>query len=553
MKISAFGAAFIVALLLLGATWGCGGGNNAPSPSALSGRASVTITWPAQSPTRLIPNASQSIVVELKQGAKTVDRQTASRPPAGQNTVTLTFDPLPLGDLTVLATAYPNDGTNPADLGVAQARGMDSITIAADKTTPFSVTMSSTIDHIDLARVPADNLINVSQTVQAIAMARDINGALVLTTPSRLQWSSTNPAAASVDSSGLITGTGPGSATISVKDTESGVSAQTDIAVSLLSGLNGHIAYQVEYKIENQPKDEINAFLQEADIVNGSITVRTLIDPNDENIYSTLNPNFSPDGKWLVFYAITSDTSGKRNTAVDKYDIYLLDTQTPGAIPRNLTKTLFPNDRCQDAHFTPDGKQIIMKTEKGGQLPQIHLLNVNFASGTATEAAPPFPLPQGSTPLLLADNSVIYTDANNPDGTPSVLPQAKRKTATATTTLPYPPGLTSSNYVNDWGLGRVLLTVNTGRSTPDFLAFVDLTGPTPTATLLGPTINSGSQNGGNNSDACRVDDRTILFSRSGPAGYRLYIGRPDVDKAEMINLPGITSGQQILGESFSAN
>src|SRR5258706_8796866 len=81
-----------------------------------TGRVAITIRWPDRS--RLIPLASNSIVVALKRGAQTLASQTLPRPANG-NTTTADFNGIKTGSLTLVATAYPNaDGT-----GVGQAMG----------------------------------------------------------------------------------------------------------------------------------------------------------------------------------------------------------------------------------------------------------------------------------------------------------------------------------------------------------------------------------------------------------------------------------------------
>src|SRR5690348_495904 len=127
--------------LLLGAMLlllpGCGGGNHflpaTATATAGRGRATFTIVWPA--PTRLIPDASNSIHVDIMQGTTHIDAKLLARPTNG-GTATATFDALPIGDLTATATAYPNmDGT-----GTAQATASVPLTIQAGKNTDFRLT-----------------------------------------------------------------------------------------------------------------------------------------------------------------------------------------------------------------------------------------------------------------------------------------------------------------------------------------------------------------------------------------------------------------------------
>ena len=113
------------------------------SSDSSTGRAVFTIRWPA--PSRLIPDASNSILVVVTQNATLIGRKLLPRPSAG-GTTTATFDALPVGNLNLAATAFPSaDGS-----GVAQATATIPLVIAANQTTNFSLTMNSTIDHLEL-------------------------------------------------------------------------------------------------------------------------------------------------------------------------------------------------------------------------------------------------------------------------------------------------------------------------------------------------------------------------------------------------------------------
>src|SRR5687768_10757679 len=118
--------------------FGCGG-----SKSTDSGRAVFTVVWPAS--TRLIPEASQSIVVELRRNNAPVTARIIPRP-AGGGPASATFFDLPVGPMTAVATAYPQaNGT-----GVAQASGSVGFTVQAGQTVPFTLTMDSTIDRMEV-------------------------------------------------------------------------------------------------------------------------------------------------------------------------------------------------------------------------------------------------------------------------------------------------------------------------------------------------------------------------------------------------------------------
>jgi len=205
---------------------GCGGGGAASNPSApASGRAVIVIQWPE--PSRLIPAAANSISIQVQEGSTAVDQQLAARPASG-NTSTVSFNNLPSGSFTVQATAYPNaDGT-----GTALSAGSVPLTLGVGETKNFTVTMTSTIDHLELS-APVAQIVSGATTPFTVT-AKDVSGALVLTTPGKLQWSSGTPSVAAVDSSGVVTGALAGTSAISVTDSESGKSVSKNITVLLI-------------------------------------------------------------------------------------------------------------------------------------------------------------------------------------------------------------------------------------------------------------------------------------------------------------------------------
>ena len=199
---------------------GCGG--NMQTATA-TGRASVVIKWPARS--RLIPDASNSIKVEFSDGTTTVASTLIPRPAQG-GPAAVSFDPLPVGTLTVLATAYPQtDGT-----GTAQARASLPLDIQAGQDTSFSITMESTIDHVELS--PTSATIPPGGNMQFVGTAKDSSGSVVLLSASKLQWASSDSTVATVDGNGNVTAVSSGSTAITFTETESGKSVSAPITVS---------------------------------------------------------------------------------------------------------------------------------------------------------------------------------------------------------------------------------------------------------------------------------------------------------------------------------
>ena len=85
----------------LGLIFGCGPGSQprliSSNVQSASGRATFTMIWPQR--TRLIPQAANSIVVRIQNGATVLASQTLARPTNG-GPATVSFPALPTGQLT---------------------------------------------------------------------------------------------------------------------------------------------------------------------------------------------------------------------------------------------------------------------------------------------------------------------------------------------------------------------------------------------------------------------------------------------------------------------
>jgi hypothetical protein len=271
-----------VTLLLLS---GCGGRSSGQTISiAIStGRAQLTVHWPKGS--RLIPFAANSIDVRIVQGNSLLGETLLVRPTNGGN-ATASFDRLPTGAAVVEAWAYPQaDGS-----GVAQAQGQVGVTIVGGQTASVSLTMDSTIDHLEITPATPSTL-NIGSTVQLMVTAKDASGAVVITSTSTIAWASADGTIATVDATGLVKAIGSGSTTIKVSETESGKTATllVNVAPSSNADLIAYegFAYPVDSNLAGQaggvglvstPWDENNAQgSSPTKIVSGSLTFKNLV------------------------------------------------------------------------------------------------------------------------------------------------------------------------------------------------------------------------------------------------------------------------------------
>lgn len=134
---------------------GCGGTSvSTLSTSRAPGSANIVVTWPKS--TRVIPGDAQSIEVLLTPVTSGLNAPTVtltngtdyiSRPVSG-NISNVTTVQLAPGTYTVAAKAWP--GSTPTSGGAVSALGSTNLVISAGQTSDFTVTMASTIDHLEV-------------------------------------------------------------------------------------------------------------------------------------------------------------------------------------------------------------------------------------------------------------------------------------------------------------------------------------------------------------------------------------------------------------------
>lgn len=224
-------------LLLIGYFFGisgCGGGGD-------SNRSSLTIVvnWPQFG--RMIPAASRSIRVTLTANQQQVAERLLVRTSNDSYTARFTFTDLPPTQVIMTATAFPNtDGT-----GTAQATTSMAVDLEPGRDRQISLTMTSTVAQL---RVSPNSLsLPTGQTAQLSVAALDTAGNVVLISPSKIVWTSSNAGVATLTPDGdraTVRGVSPGTANISVREQESGRSTQIPVTVNP-TGTGGRIVGRV--------------------------------------------------------------------------------------------------------------------------------------------------------------------------------------------------------------------------------------------------------------------------------------------------------------------
>jgi outer membrane protein assembly factor BamB len=218
---------------------------------ATRGQATFTITWPVPSGTRLIPTASNSIVIKGLQGPQVVVQKVVSRPSTG-NTTTVRFSEMTAGSYSFQAAAYPStDGT-----GVAQALGTVPVEIRRGETTSTTLVMGSTITRLVLS--PATINLDTTDTagIDVTATAYDASNAVVLTSGSVIDWSASPAGLVNFSTlqgiqTHITSGGTTGSVTITAREREASVSGTSTVSVTrpastdwdTFQGNAGHTGY----------------------------------------------------------------------------------------------------------------------------------------------------------------------------------------------------------------------------------------------------------------------------------------------------------------------
>ncbi len=218
-------AAGMAALLLFPGCGGSGGGGSAPATAQMVFR----VVFPES--TRLIPLASNSVVISVLVGGGEIARALVPRPAQG-GAATATLNGVPVGNVTINAAAFPNaDGT-----GVAQAAASLPFLVRAGVVNSVDLTMVSTIDHLEVA--PANPVLSSGDTLLLTMTAKDKGGAVVLVSPAVVSWQSANTGIVGVDNTGKVTAALAGATSVSVTDSESGKTGATTVTVKLAVKVN---------------------------------------------------------------------------------------------------------------------------------------------------------------------------------------------------------------------------------------------------------------------------------------------------------------------------
>jgi len=248
-----------------------------------------------------------------------------------------------------VATVAPNGAGN-LGAGVATVTGVSpgSATITATSGTASGTAAVTVIPPQPVASVtvtPASAAVVVQGKVQLAATLRDANGR---TLSGRLvTWTSDNPAVATVDANGVVTGVSLGSAAVTA--TSEGVSGTASVTVELLVPVLAFVSLRdLDYEIYALHSD-------------GSLQ-RNLTNQSGQDVA----PEWSPDGQKIVF---VSARDGKSQ-------IYVMNAD--GSAPTRLTNNSAWDGRPR---WSPDGQKIVFVSGRDGNA-DIYVMNADGSAQT---------------------------------------------------------------------------------------------------------------------------------------------------------------------------
>jgi hypothetical protein len=211
-----------MAAVLLGCA-GSNGGNAAKGKA--SGSLRIGIHWPAKPTSRLIPLATDHIVLTFRLDGTVAKTVEIPRPTTGDTTNTTVEIREGLYDVTAEAMA--------ADAGSAPlASATESVGVLPKESSTLDLSMNSTIVKVVLSK--PSGTVRMGRTTDLIATAQDAQGRAVLVDPSKWQWHSSDSSVLGGTADGAtfhLKGLALGSSTVEVDETESGTLTHGDFTV----------------------------------------------------------------------------------------------------------------------------------------------------------------------------------------------------------------------------------------------------------------------------------------------------------------------------------
>jgi YVTN family beta-propeller protein len=466
-----FQVSLVLALfVLMNILTGCGGGSggNNTAGNWQNGTASFVVTWPA--PTKIIPQLAESITITVNGVTQTTQR------PTGTNVTTLNFSNLTISAHTYQAIAYTTANAAGTPVGIANG----SVSVNANETTTVNLTtaMTSTIDHLTIT--PSNPSVSVGLTTPLTATAYDTSGNVVMVAPGNITWVSANTAVATVNStSGIVTGVGVGSTTITATESESGKQGTANLRVQLVPGgtvIATVTMYGASGLVVNPTTNMIYA-------CNSSINTLSVIDGSVNTVIATVPVGVYPWGVAVnpstnrVYVSNFGLGTGVSTVSVlDGNTNTIIATVPVGDYARGVAVNPITNS-VYVCNSSNNGTVNTLSVIDGGTNSVIDTVPVGVAGGYAIAVNP-------------TTNKVYFADSDSNSGSMSVL-DGSTNTVIATVPVGFDPmaiavnTITNMVYISNFASNSV--SVLDG-STNTVIATVPV-GVNPSGVAVNPTTN----------------------------------------------------------------
>ncbi|MEN6546188.1 MAG: Ig-like domain-containing protein [Armatimonadia bacterium] len=219
----------ICAVLALALLAGCGGGGGGTSTGS-AGSMSFRVTFPplAEISPAHIPGPLMSLgldIIDPDTQLPKVERVIVNRPSPAGGVVNVTVSDVHTGPTKVVCKGYEKEDCS----GIVIAYAETVCTVNLNQTVPIVLTLNNTVHHLGIT---GQNWVVADSSTDLTGTAYDVENGIVSAT---LAWSSLDNTKATVDpDTGTVTGVAPGSVTIRLRDTGTGITKDFAVTVEPL-------------------------------------------------------------------------------------------------------------------------------------------------------------------------------------------------------------------------------------------------------------------------------------------------------------------------------
>lgn len=274
---------------------GCGGGGGSSKPK---GTGVLSISLNSAAGTAVGPVGTLHHIIVYRKDGTIVDEQTVD---LSSGTRQVNLSGLPTGTLHLHLGLL-------AAAGGAEVGTIDTTFEGGTAPPPISVVMRQAISSVFVA--PSTATVKTGATTQIYAAAKTAAGSFVYMTPTDWSWTSGNPAVATVNGFGTVTGLAVGGATVTATHNPSGFADTSDIGVTSDVATRGKWTVMVYLNAANSLWDFADDNVNQMERIANNPDVRFVIQWKQvQGVGGNPNPAFSGTRRYLAAYDATSLTN----------------------------------------------------------------------------------------------------------------------------------------------------------------------------------------------------------------------------------------------------